>query len=191
MRRNGIALALSLAGWAVVYTACSGESSSSGGATAATPEPRPPAVQPPGACSSPSAGQTDSITDPSFELRASTTGAYAPGVAGSFGVLLAAQGGYHVNQDYPIQITLRGPAEVGLARTELGREQAAEFGEPRARFDVPFTATAAGQHRVLADVDFAVCTEENCMPDCRTIALVLPVEAGAAGGEAPGATATP
>jgi hypothetical protein len=118
--------------------------------------------------------------DPSFELRATASGPYAPGEEGRFDIALTPRGIYHVNAQYPLSIQLQAPGEITLPDAELGTEDAAEFGEPRARFQVPFTATAAGQHRVTARVDFAVCTPESCMPDCRTLALVLPVETGAA-----------
>ena len=40
----------------------------------------------------------------------------------------------------------------------------------------PSPAKAAGTHTVTANVKFAVCTPENCVPDERTLAVVLPVE---------------
>ncbi|MBK8172015.1 MAG: hypothetical protein IPK60_16950 [Sandaracinaceae bacterium] len=48
--------------------------------------------------------------------------------------------------------------------------------ERLARFSVPFTAGTAGSARIEADVDFAVCTPENCMPDRRTVAVTLAVQ---------------
>lgn len=119
--------------------------------------------------------------DPRFELRASPQGPYVPGQQGRFEIALTPRGNFHVNTQYPLSVRLAGPAQVRFPRAELGPEQAAELGEPRARFDVPFTASAAGRHRVTAAVDFAVCTPESCMPECRTLALVLPVEAAQAG----------
>jgi hypothetical protein len=86
-----------------------------------------------------------------------------------------------VNTDYPIAIHLRGPEDVALPRSELGKADAAEFGPPRARFRVPFRAHAPGRHRVTAEVDFAVCSAESCIPDCRLVAVVLPVEGASAG----------
>jgi hypothetical protein len=40
---------------------------------------------------------------------------------------------------------------------------------------VPFTAKAAGDHKILANVKFAVCTDENCVPDERDLALAVAV----------------
>jgi hypothetical protein len=116
------------------------------------------------------------VNDDAFELRAAATGPYQQGQLGQFAITLTPRGEWHVNEEYPISVELEAPAEVGLPRPELERSDAAEFGEERARFDVPFTPTAAGQHRVQAKVSFAVCTPENCIPDERTLALVLPVQ---------------
>lgn len=116
------------------------------------------------------------VNDDAFELRAAATGPYQQGQLGQFAITLTPRGEWHVNEEYPISVELTAPTDVGLPKAELERGDAAEFGEERARFDVPFTPRAAGEHRVEAKVSFAVCTPENCIPDERTLALVLPVE---------------
>ena len=125
----------------------------------------------------PSAAEaTDHVTEPNFELRLTAGGPYTTGTAGTFGIALTPSEGWHVNQEYPMRVELTAPAGVGLAKSELERTDAAEYADERARFDVAFTPTASGEHRVLAKVDFAVCTPQNCVPDERTLALVLPVQ---------------
>lgn len=121
----------------------------------------------------------DVAEDPSFELRATATGPYTANEEGRFEIVLNPRGNYHVNTQYPLSIQVEAPSEIRLPDPEIEVGDAAEFGEPRARFQVAFTAASAGQHRVTARVDFAVCTPEACMPECRTLALVLPVEASA------------
>ncbi len=128
------------------------------------------------ACGDPAQAR-DVAEDPSFELRATAAGPYAPSEEGRFEIVLTPRGNYHVNTQYPLSIRLDAPGGLTVPGEALEVGDAAEFGEPRARFQVPFTATSAGQHRVTARVDFAVCTPEACMPECRTLALVLPVEA--------------
>jgi hypothetical protein len=119
---------------------------------------------------------TDVVTEPNFELRLTSSGPYAAGTAATFAIALTPSEGWHVNQEYPMRVELTAPAGIALAKAELAREDAAEFVEERARFDVGFTPSAAGEHRVTAKVDFAVCTDQNCVPDERTLALVLPVQ---------------
>lgn len=139
--------------------------------TPATPNP------PGGGAAAPSTDAPDTIQDETFELRAASgQGGYHAGQLGSFTITLRPKGNYHVNQEYPISIALTGPAGIGLAKPSLARGDAAEFGERLARFDVPFTPASAGTHRVVADVDFAVCTPETCMPDRRTVALAVVVQ---------------
>jgi hypothetical protein len=116
------------------------------------------------------------VNDPTFELRANAGGPYSAGQNGSFEIRLTPRGGYHVNQEFPTTINLSGPEAIAFADSELEGTDAAEMAEQRARFNVAFTPSAAGEHRVTARVSFAVCTPENCMPDERTLALVLPVQ---------------
>jgi len=115
-----------------------------------------------------------SIQDNTYRLALEADPSYGEGKDGQFHVVLKAMGGYHVNPDYPIRVDLKGPVGLKLAKTSLGKPDAAEFGEESARFDVSFTAPK-GTHAVEASVDFAVCTKETCVPDQRTLALNLQV----------------
>jgi len=114
--------------------------------------------------------------DPSFELRASASGPYTAGEQGTFGIRLTPRGEYHVNEQFPLRVRPCAAEAVTLPSPELDNEDAAEHTEQTARFEVPFTATEAGEHRVSAIVDFAVCTPETCIPETRTVAVLLPVE---------------
>ena len=116
------------------------------------------------------------VDDPTFELRATAAGPYQNGELGQLEISLTPRGEYHVNEEFPIAVTLTAPAGLSLPKTELERSDCAEFGERKARFEIPFTPTATGEHRLEAMVSFAVCTPENCVPDERTLALVVPVQ---------------
>jgi len=116
------------------------------------------------------------VTSDSFDLRTSAAGPYRLGELGSFNVTLTTRPPWHVNQEYPTRIELVGPTEVQFPRAELGRPDAAEFTEERARFAVPFTPAAAGSHRVEAKVSFAVCTDESCVPADHVVSVLLPVQ---------------
>lgn len=121
------------------------------------------------------------VEDPTFELRAEAVGPYRVGEAGRFRVRLTPRGTYHVNQQFPMTIDVSGPDGVQLPSRHLeagggrGLVDAEAFDEERAHFAVPVTPSSEGDHRVTARVNFAVCTPEACMPDERTLALVLPV----------------
>jgi hypothetical protein len=140
--------------------------------TAAPAEPAPPHAEP---APAPAAAPTPSIEDKTFKLALVSEPAYTAGAPAKLKLVLEARGGYHVNQDYPIKIDLKAPAAVKLTKASLGKADAAEFGEPAAKFDVAFTAES-GAHELTADVDFAVCTPETCMPDQRKLAVSLHVK---------------
>jgi hypothetical protein len=157
-----------------------------GGAPAAEPAPaaeaplaeapKPAAPAPSAEAPKPAAPVGDRVDDPTFELALKPTGPYAAGKVSSFAVSLKPKGEYHVNQDYPFSVSLTAPAGVTLPKAELAKPDAAEFTDHGVRVDVPFTATSAGSHAITANVKFAVCTPETCVPDERTLALAVAVE---------------
>lgn len=146
-------------------------------AMAAQPEAKAPTPQPSAApAPAPSGPAPSTIDDSSFSLRLLQAGPYKPGELGRFVLQLQALGIYHVNQEFPIEITLSADADTALPKAKLERADAAEFGEKSARFEVPFTAKVAGDHTVHANVRFAVCTPETCVPDERNLSLALAVK---------------
>jgi hypothetical protein len=135
---------------------------------AEAPKPAPIAV-PPGAAPA-------SIDEASFSLRLAEAGPYKAGELGRIVVQLEPRGSFHINQEYPIEIGLTGDADTTFPKANLARTDAAEFGEQKARFEVPFNAKAAGDRKINANIKFAVCTPENCVPDERNLSLALAVK---------------
>jgi hypothetical protein len=147
-------------------------------APAAAPEVAEKAAEPGTGSDAP---PSDRVEDPTFELAVAPAGPYAAGKLGSFAVSLKPRGEYHINQDFPMSVSVQDnagdpPGSLEFPKSKLDKPEAAEFGEQLARFDVPFTPKSAGAHKVVVDVKFAVCTPENCVPDERTLAVMLPVE---------------
>jgi hypothetical protein len=132
--------------------------------------PKPVAVQKPSAADAPS-----SVEESNFSLKLVSAGPYKAGELSRFVVNLEPRGVFHVNQEYPIEISLKSTDETSFPKATLERADAAQFDEKKARFDVPFTAKSAGDHKILANVKFAVCTDENCVPDERDLALAVAV----------------
>jgi len=82
--------------------------------------------------------------EPSFELRGDAPGPYAAGTEGhSSRSASTPRGNYHVNQDYPLSITLTGPAGVTFPHPTVTAEQPETMTEPLAAFSIPFTASSA------------------------------------------------
>jgi hypothetical protein len=101
---------------------------------------------------------------------------YSVGKAGQVEIALEGRGDWHVNQDYPIRVDLKAGSGVALQKTELVKEDAKEFGEKRVRFLAGVEASTTGEHELTCDVSFAMCTEENCILEKRTVAMQLRVE---------------
>lgn len=132
--------------------------------------PKPVEVAKPSAADAPS-----SVEEANFSLKLVSAGPYKAGELARFVVNLEPRGVFHVNQEYPIEISLKGDADTSFPKSTLARPDAAAFDEKKARFDVPFTAKSAGDHKIMANVKFAVCTDENCVPDERDLALAVAV----------------
>ncbi len=116
--------------------------------------------------------ETDSFT---LEV-ASTQREYEVGRAGEVQIEIEGRGEWHVNQDYPIRIDLEAGPGAGLQQRELIKGDAKELNEDRARFVAALEPTEAGDHEVKCDVSFAMCTDENCVLENRTVAMRVKVQ---------------
>ena len=150
--------------------ACGGdEESATPDPTSANPTDEVPEPEPEGPAG-------PSVEEDSFTLIAEPSGPYSAGEEGTFTIRLTPHGEFHVNQLFQMTVALSGPEGVELPSDALSNDDAAEYTEQVARFEVPFTANAAGEPEVRAEIDFAVCTPRSCIPDHRTLALALPVQ---------------
>ncbi len=150
---------------------CSGEDKAERATTEPATVQAPP---PPAAAREPEGPAPAVVQDAMFKLEAKGAPQYTADQAGKFQVVLEATGGYHVNEDYPIRVDVKAPEGVTLEKASLAKADAASFGEHSASFDVAFTAPK-GEHEVSCVVDFAVCTDETCVPDQRTLGFKLSV----------------
>jgi len=118
-----------------------------------------------------------SIETGSFLLAlAPAESGYRVGKASDLQIELEGRGKWHVNQEYPIRVDLKGAPGVALKTAELGKDDAKEFSEEKVRFVVAVEPTAPGAHDVTCEVSFAMCTEENCILENRTVSTQLKVE---------------
>ena len=101
---------------------------------------------------------------------------YSVGKAGEVEIALEGRGEWHVNQEYPIRVDLKAAPGVALKKNELVKDDAKEFSEEKVRFLAAVEPSTAGEHEVTCDVSFAMCTEENCILEKRTVAMQLKVE---------------
>ena len=130
----------------------------------------------------PPAKKSDEPAGPSIETGsflltvAPAQPSYAIGKAGEVEIALEGRGEWHVNQEYPIRVDLKAAPGVALKKNELVKDDAKEFGEDKVRFLAAVEPSAAGEHEVTCDVSFAMCTEENCILEKRTVTMQLKVE---------------
>jgi hypothetical protein len=101
---------------------------------------------------------------------------YAAGKEGELEIALESRGEWHVNQEYPIRVDLKAAPAVAIPKAELVKDDAKEFGEKKVRFLAAVEPSVAGKHEVTCDVSFAMCTEENCILEKRTVAMELEVQ---------------
>lgn len=157
-RSTLLTVLLSLGLTACCMTACGGEEA----ATSAPPATETPA---------PPAEARASWTEPNFTLVGTAPAPVAAGAPATFEVVLTPLGAYHVNREYPWTVSVTGPDGVTLPQPTLESGSAAEMTDTIARFNVPFTASAAGTHHLVANVDFGICTDEGCQFETRAVAV--------------------
>jgi hypothetical protein len=122
----------------------------------------------PGAASDPAKGYT-------IETSGSTT-SLRRGETGKLSFEIRARDGWHVDPRTPLKIDLEAPAGLELAKTRLGKKDVVEAGAESPRFEVPFTAAAAGTHEAKAKLDFFVCSADACVKQVREVTVAVAVK---------------
>lgn len=132
---------------------------------AMSPEPRPVATPSPDAPSPPP------MSVPRCEelgwIHASVLESYPMDSQGTFELSLSPEGAQHLNDDYPTSVHLVSSSGIVLASSELTRENARSTDDGLS-FDVAFTPSRIGEHDVTVEVDYALCSDTECLPStCR------------------------
>jgi hypothetical protein len=84
--------------------------------------------------------------------------------------------GTKVHPAAPLKITLSSTAGLKLAREALGRADAVDPKALGPRFEVPFTAVAAGAQEARAKIEFYLCSEEWCVRQTRDVSVAVAVK---------------
>ncbi|XXF75505.1 hypothetical protein P2318_20850 [Myxococcaceae bacterium GXIMD 01537] len=121
--------------------------------------------------------------DPASLYELSTEGSSTrvkAGEKGTFVLAIKSKAGAHVSEEAPLKLEVKG-AQVTPAREKLGREDSVTkkaagqaFVDPR--FEVPFTAAAAGKGSVDAKLTFFICTEKICARQQKTVSVPVEIE---------------
>jgi len=102
------------------------------------------------------------------------------GVPATASVTVQGKNGWHVNQEAPITVTAKADSGIDLPKAKQGRADLAQSSQQSARFDIPFSATAAGKKTITAETRFVMCQEQACKPVKETVALEVDVATAAA-----------
>ena len=121
--------------------------------------------------------------DPSSLYEVSTEGTSTQvkaGEKGMFVLSIKSKAGAHVSDEAPLKLQVKG-TQLAPAKEQLGREDSVAkkaegqpFSDPR--FEVPFTAAAAGKAMVDAKLTFFICTEKLCARQQKTFSLPVEVK---------------
>jgi hypothetical protein len=112
----------------------------------------------------------------SYTLEASASPASLP--AGATGKLLLAVrpvAKAHVHPEAPLKVTLAATPGLALAKLKVGRGDLADPKSEAPRFEIPFTATAAGAQQATLGIDFFICTDQWCVKQVREVKVAVDV----------------
>jgi hypothetical protein len=123
-----------------------------------------------------SARQATAADQKNYEVTTSPAKA-AVGAKGKTAVVLTAKNGWHLNEEFPVSLKLVPGAGVAVDKPKLVRKDLAESTKDRARFDVAFTASEAGQRTIEAEASFAVCQADACHPVKQKVVVAVEVAA--------------
>ena len=102
------------------------------------------------------------------------------GATGTASLTIKVKGGWHVNDEAPISVALTAPAGVTVKKSKLTRADLAASSKESARFDIPVSATEAGNKTIDAETHFVLCQEQACKPVKETVTLAIEVTPPAA-----------
>lgn len=108
-----------------------------------------------------------------YEISTTPQGPFKVGGEGRVDVRLAGRNGYHVNQEYPIELALQPAEGLKLAKTKLVRADASAFEEAQAVFPVALTPESAGRKALHGTLNFSVCNPQNCLLERQDVSVEL------------------
>ncbi len=118
--------------------------------------------------------------DAAQSYRIATTGSTAQLAAGATGkVVLAIEpvGKVHVHPQAPLKITVESSPGLRIEKAQLGHKDAVDPKSEAPRFEVPFSALAAGKQEARAKLDFFVCSDQWCVKQVKDVVVPVTVTA--------------
>jgi hypothetical protein len=97
------------------------------------------------------------------------------GERGKFVVAIVPAEKIHVHPQAPLRIVVES-AGLSLEKRSLGHKDAVDPKADGPRFEVPFTAPAAGSHKVAAKLAFFICSDAWCVKQARDVTVPVTVK---------------
>jgi hypothetical protein len=97
-----------------------------------------------------------------YSIQVSAPAETAVGRSSVATVTLEPRGGYKVNIEYPLKLSVTAPAAAQSSSRELTKADARELTEKKAKMEVDYQLGVAGEHRFSGKLRFSVCTETLC-----------------------------
>jgi hypothetical protein len=137
-------------------------------APAAAPE-RIPQTESPAAELTVLGGQSE-YKEAAFTLVISPPKAVKAGAPLEFTIILAAQGEYKVNQEYPIKFQFAEEKGVTPQKKVVSKVDA-KVEKAKATMPLLLTIQSPGKHNISGKLSFSVCTDERCLIEKRELKL--------------------
>lgn len=83
--------------------------------------------------------------------------------------------GYKMNLEYPTKLSVTAPDGVTLEKAKLTKADG-RIDTKAVEFDVAFTSESRGKKSFTGELKFAVCTENDCVPQSTPIAFEVEVQ---------------
>lgn len=83
--------------------------------------------------------------------------------------------GYKMNLEYPTKLSVTAPEGVKLEKAKLTKADG-RVDTKAVEFDVAFTAETRGKKSFTGELKFAVCTENDCIPQTQAVSFEIEVQ---------------
>jgi hypothetical protein len=111
-----------------------------------------------------------SYKEESFHLTLTAPEAIEAGKPAEFKVILEAQAGFKVNDEYPIKFQFAEQKGI-LPSKPIVKKDDAKIEKQRAEMPLSVTIEAKGKHKVSGKLSFSVCTDERCLIEKRDLSV--------------------
>jgi len=112
----------------------------------------------------------------SYTIEATGPATLKVGATGTLVLAIKPVAKTHVHPQAPLKIALSATPGLALSKTALGRKDMPDPKAEAPRFEVPFTAAAAGKQEATAKVDFFICSDQWCVKQVRDVVVAVDVK---------------